>query len=164
MPSNYMDKFDSAEAFIRSELLANRGTHNIVSRAELLDAVYHAAPPGNVDLSNATKAEIFDRLVELVGARAYTMYPVGVSSHCFQLKFGITHREVLKMANTGFLKATGTSEFRMYGRYCSAATYDPYQYYSLTMEEVHEWLDTHKRIQRKKKEEDNEATDPGDRE
>ena len=163
MPSNYMDKFDSAEAFIRSELLANRGTHNIVSRAELLDDVYRAAP-GNDDLSNATKAELFDRLVELVGARAYTMYPVGVSSRCFQEKFGITHREVLKMANAGFLKATGTSEFRMYGRACSAATYDPYQYYSLTTEEVHKWLDSHKRIQRKKKEADNEATDPRDRE
>ena len=163
MPSNYMDKFDSAEAFIRSEVLANRGTHNIVSRAELLDAVYHAAPSGNVDLSNATKAEIFDRLVELVGARAYTMYPVGVSSHCFQLKFGITHREVLKMAKAVFLKATGTSEFRMYGRACSTASYDPYQYYSLTTEEVHEWLDTHKRIQWKK-EDDNEVADPRDRE
>ena len=162
MPSNYMDKFDSAEAFIRSELLANRGTHNIVSRAELLDAVYYAAP-GNDDLSNATKAELFDRLVELVGARAYTMYPVGVSSHCFQLKFGITHREVLKMAKASFLKSTGTSEFRMYGRACSTATYDPYQYYSLTTEEVHEWLDTHKRIQCKK-EDDNEIADPRDRE
>lgn len=163
MPSNYMDKFDSAEAFIRSELLANRGTHNIVSRAELLDAVYYAAP-GNDDLSNATKAELFDRLVELVGTRAYTMYPVGVSSHYFQLKFGITHREVLKMAKAGFLKATGTSEFRMYGRACSAATYDPYQYYSLTMEDVHEWLDAHKRIRWKKEEDDNEVADPRDRE
>lgn len=160
--SNYMDQFESPEAFVRSEVVANRGTHNIVNRAELVDDV-HLASSGNEDLSHATKAELFDRLVDLVGAKAYTMYPVGVSSRCFQLKFGITHREVLKMANAGFLKATGTSNFRMYGRACSAATYDPYQYYSLTTEEVHEWLDTHKRIQRKKKE-DNEATDPGDRE
>lgn len=42
-------------------------------------------------------------------------------------------------------KVKGEREFRLYGRLCYAKTYNPYDYFRLTPEEVHAWLDSHSR-------------------
>ena len=151
---NYMDKFDTPEAFIRAEVLANRGTQNIVDKDELIWMVAHQDPNPDRNYAKMSKAELFDLLVELVGADAYTMFPVGVSSRCWQLKFGIEHKDVLKMAKKEFIATTGEVRFRLYGRYCYAKTYSPYDYFRLTAEEVHNWLNEHSRKRNSAKKEE----------
>lgn len=141
---NYMDKFDSPEAFIRAEVIANRGTKNVIDKADLLTLL--ATTEGySDDFEKKTKAEIFDKLVEVMGSSIYDYIPAGVSSWSFQLKFGITNYDVKKMAKHGFIRVTGQSEFRKYGTYCIADTYSPFDYFRLTYEEVHAWLGAHSR-------------------
>ena len=141
---NFMDKYSTPEEFIRAEILANRGTKNIADKAVLIWHLQQASDEDR-DYSSLTKAELFDRLVALLGEKAYTLYPVGVSSLSFQLKFGIGHKDVLKMAKAGFITATGETEFRMYGKTCYAKTYSPFEYFRLTPEEVHAWLNANTR-------------------
>lgn len=145
MKENYMDKFATPEEFIRHEVLANRGTKSIVQKGELMQEVMYLPNAPEKDYDAMTKAELFDLLVELTGEKAYTLFPVGVGSYSFQLKFGVEHKDVLKMAKAGFIKATGEHEFRLYGRTRYAKTYSPKDYFRLTAEEVHEWLAAHSR-------------------
>lgn len=137
---NYMDKFQTPEEFIRNEVLANRGTQNIADKSELVWMLESHPKASDQDYSKLTKAELFDQLVELEGEKAYTLFPAGVSSRCFQLKFGIEHKDVLKMAKAGFISVTGEYRFRKFGKYLYAKTYSPYDYFRLTAEEVHAWL------------------------
>ena len=137
---NYMDKFDTPEAFIRAEIIANRGTKNVINKSCLLHMVEDKDTAENRGYAKMSKAQLFDLLVERMGPEAYAMFPVGVNSRCFQLKFGIGHKDVLKMAQKGFIATTGEVRFRLYGRYCYAKTYSPYDYFRLTAEEVHSWL------------------------
>lgn len=139
-PENYMDRFETPEQFIRAEILSNRGSNNIVDKADLLEVAEWKAEEGE-DLSKLSKAQLFDRIVEQYGNAAYAMFPVGVSSYCFQLKFGITHKEVLKLAKAGVLAVTGERKFRKYGKYLYAKTYSAFDYFRLTLEEVHKVLD-----------------------
>ncbi len=151
---NFMDKYSTPEQFIRSEVLSNRGTQNIISKQDLFETVVNrpGMTPESYDLcAKMSKAELLDRLVELDGMEAYKQFSCGVSSYSFQLKFGIEHEDVLKMAKAGFIEATGEVRFRKYGKYLYAKTYSPYDYFRLTPEEVHEWLAAHSR---KKKKED----------
>lgn len=141
---NFMDKYSTPEEFIRAEVLANRGTKNIVDKDKLIWYLQDISDKDQ-NYRSLSKAELFDRLVELLGEKAYTLFPVGVSSYCFQLKFGVQHKDVLKMSKAGFITATGETEFRMYGKICHAKTYSPFEYFRLTPEEVHAWLDTHSR-------------------
>lgn len=140
---NYMDQFNSPEMFIRHEVLANRGVKNVIDKSELLKMV--VAQDSSTDVTTFTKGQLFDRLIELKGAEAYTLFDVGVGSNSFQEKFGISHKDVLLMAKKGFLKATGSVEFRLYGKNRTAKTYSPYQYYQLTVDEVHQWLELNRR-------------------
>lgn len=137
---NYMDRFETPEEFIRAEILANRGSNNIVDKAELLEVADLKADMGE-DLSKLSKAELFDKIVEQYGNAAYTMFPVGVTSYCFQLKFGITHKKVLDLARAGVLTVTGERLFHKWGRYCVAKTYSAFDYFRLTPEEIREALD-----------------------
>ena len=145
---NYMDKFSSPEEYIRAEVCANRGTKNVIDKDELIFMLGNEDP--DYPTNGKTKGELWDRLVEVLGKDAYDLVPVGVSSFHFQLKFFITNADVKKMAKHGFIAITGAREFRMYGKTCYANTYSPYDYFRLTPEEVHAWLEAHSR---KKKEE-----------
>ena len=136
---NYMDRFETPEEFIRSEILANRGSNNIVDKSVLLEAVGWKALEGE-DLSKLSKAQLFDRLVELCGNTVYTMFPVGVSSFSFQLRFGITHKDVLKLAKAGVITVTGERKFRKYGKYLYAKLYSAFDYFRLTREEIQKAL------------------------
>lgn len=137
---NYMDRFTTPEEFIRAEILANRGSNNIVDKSVLLEVLGWRAGEGEY-LRRLSKAELFDRIVDQYGSQAYAMFPVGVSSISFQLKFGITHNDVLKLAKAGILTVTGWRNFRKYGKYLYAKTCSAFDYFRLTPEEVHKALD-----------------------
>lgn len=145
MNENYMDQFSSPEEFIRAEVLANRGTQSIATKDDLILAIEEAKYIPGKDYSQLTKAQLFDSLVELVGDKAYTMFPVGVSSFSFQLKYGIEHKDVLKLAKGGVITVTGEKRFRKYGKYLYAKTYSPFDYFRLTPEYIHGWLAEHTR-------------------
>lgn len=148
---NYMDQFSGPEEFIRREVLANRGTQNIIDKSDLLYMVASNPEVQDRNLEELSKAELFDFLIELEGADACTKFAVGVSSHSWQLKFGIEHKDVLKMAKKGFIATTGEQRFWAFGRYCYAKTYSPYDYFRLTTEEVHAWLAANPRKKRNTK-------------
>ncbi len=149
MSENYMSRFQSPEEFIRVEVTANRGTKSIVTKADLIWDVIRYTPPVK-PLDKLSKEQLFDLLVSGLGDKAYRLYPVGVSSIYWQHKFGITHKDVLKMAKAGFISATGEIEFRLYGRTCFAKTYSPWDFFRLTPERVHAWLADHASKKRKK--------------
>lgn len=138
MSYNFMDRFSTPEEFIRAEILANRGSNNVVDKSALQTVVSWKAEGEN--LSTLSKAELFDRIVEQYGSDAYTMFPVGVSSICFQKKFDISHKDVLKLAKAGILTVTGERKFRKYGKYLYAKTYSAFDYFRLTPEAVREYL------------------------
>lgn len=149
MSGNYMSQFSSPEEFIRAEVVANRGTKSIVTKADLIWDVIRYTPP-IAPLDRLSKEQLFDLLVSGLGDKAYRLYPVGVSSIYWQRKFDITHKDILKMAKAGFISATGETEFRLYGRTCFAKTYSPWDYFRLTPEVVHAWLADHASRKRKK--------------
>ena len=138
MIDNYMDQFSTPEEFIRAEILANRGSNNIVDKSKLLEIVSWKTE--GETLGTLSKAELFDRIVKQYGSDAYTMFPVGVSSNCFQKKFDISHKDVLKLAKAGILTVTGERKFRKYGKYLYAKTYSAFDYFRLTPEAVREYL------------------------
>lgn len=140
---NYLNKFNTPEEFIRAEVLANRGSQNIIDKSKLIDMVVDVDSDIDRNYKKMSKKELLDLLVELAGLEVYSKFPVGVNSMSFQLKFSITHQDVLKMAKKGFITPTGEVRFRKYGRYCHAKTYSPYDYFRLTAEEVHAWLESH---------------------
>ena len=143
---NYMNNYDSPEAFIRAEVLSNRGTDSIVMKNDLLQMAQRVTDEA---LTKLSKAELFDLLVEKVGSEVYTMFPVGVSSFCFQLKFDIDHTAVKRLAKAGVIRATGRHRFRLYGKNRYADTYSPYDYFRLTPEEIHAWLEAHPNSKKK---------------
>ena len=141
MAENYMDRFTTPEEFIRAEVLANRGSDNVADKAELLEICKLRA--GNEErLDNLTKAQLFDRIVDLYGPEAYSMFSVGVSSICLQEKFDITHKDVLKLAKAGVLTVTGKRKFRKYGKYLYANLYSAYDYFGLSAVDIQKHLAT----------------------
>lgn len=139
MTENYMDRFSNPAEFIRSEILANRGSNNVVDKAELLKVCGWKA--GDEErLDNLTKAQILDRIVDQYGPEAYSMFPVGVSSICIQMKFGITNKDVLKLAKAGILTVTGERKFRKFGKYLYAKLYSAYDYFRLTISDIQKHL------------------------
>lgn len=139
MTENYMDRFATPEEFIRSEILANRGDNNVVNKAELLTVLGWKSDTDE-RLDRLTKAQLFDKVVDMYGAQAYSMFPVGVNSICFQIKFGINHKDVLKLAKSGILTVTGERKFRKYGKYLYAKVYSAFDYFRLTSETVQQHL------------------------
>lgn len=84
------------------------------------------------------------------GNDAYTMFPVGVSSFNFQLKFDIDHTTVKRLARAGVIHVVAQKRFRAYGRYNYANLYSPWDYFRLTREEVQNWLEEHPVRKRRK--------------
>ena len=140
MPENYMDQFSTPEEFIRHEILANRGSDNIVDKAVLLEVLGWKASQEE-RLHRLSKAELFDRVIEQCGNAAYIMFPVGVSSLSFQLKFGISHKDVLRLAKAGVLTVTGERRFRKYGKNLYAKVFSAYDYFRLTPGDIHKHLE-----------------------
>lgn len=136
---NYMDRFSSPEEFIQSEILANRGARNVVSKETMANIVGWKAKEGE-RLERMTKAQLWEMILQQYGDKAYTLFPVGVQSSCFQKKFGITHYQVLKLAEAGVITCTGTYSFRAYGKSLHAKIFSPFDYFRLTPTEVQQAL------------------------
>lgn len=147
--NNLMDRYRTPEEYIRSAVLANLGTDSIATKADLTALIVERDQTER-EYSKMTKAELYDLLAELMGDSIYTHFPVGVSSHAFQQKFNITHKDVQKMEKKGFIRATGEVRFRAYGQDRYAKTYDPYAYYRLTPAEIHAWLEKHQSTRKTK--------------
>lgn len=137
---NYMDRFETPEDFIRSEILANRGTNSVVTKEQLAEVAGWKSEDGR-PIERLAKGKLWAMVVNQYGERAYTMFPVGVSSICFQQKFGINHKDVLKLAKAGVITCTGERKFRKYGRYCHAKVFSAFDYFRLTAEDVHMQLE-----------------------
>lgn len=143
---NYMNNYDSPEAFIRAEVLNNRGAVRDVTKNALLQLAQRVT---GEDLTKLSKAELFDLLAEKVGSEFYTAFPVGVSSFCFQLKFDIDYIAVCRLVKAGVIRATGKLRFRLGGINTYVETYSPYDYFRLTPEEIHAWLEEHPNTKRR---------------
>ncbi len=143
---SYIAQFDSAEAYIRARV-TSRMTRSITKNdiIELMNTKDKSR-----DCHKMTKVGVFDALVETYGNEAYRMFPVGISSIDWQRKFNIEHRDVLKMALKGFIAVTGSVEFSLYGKRLEAPTYSPFDFFRLTPEEVHAWLDAQPKRGKKK--------------
>lgn len=140
MAKNYMDRFETPEDFIRHAITSNRGTQNVLDKYELISlALTHDI---DINPQKMTKDEIYLRVIEKVPLEEICKKcrHLGVSSHSFQQKFNVTHKEVKRMARSGFIKITGSERFRAYGKECYADLYSVYDYFRLTAEEVHNWL------------------------
>lgn len=136
---NYMEKFKTPEEYIRYQILANKGTQNVIDKKQLV----HLAEERGIEVqAKMTKEQILQCLEEKISLAEVETYcgHLGVSSYHFQQKFSITHEEVKRMARLGFIHVTGTERFRAYGKYLYADLYSTYEYFALTKEHVEKWL------------------------
>ena len=146
---NYMDNFETPEEFIRHEILSNRGTQNVIDKAGLICLAQEKEIETD---KRMTKEEILDLLVEKMPFEKIAEHcNLGVSSYSFQLKFGISHDEVKRMARLGYIKVTGNHKVWLFGKCRYADTYSVFDYYRLTKEEIHEWLKANPKGTRKAK-------------
>lgn len=136
---NYIDRFETPQEFIRSEVLANRGTRSPVTKEFMITCAGWKAKEGEQP-GKMTKAQLWDMLYQQYGDKVYTMFPVGVNSGAFQRKFGITHYEVKKLAAAGVIAVTGEYAFRAYGKNLHAKVFSAFDYFRLTPTEVRQAL------------------------
>lgn len=131
-------KYKSPEEFIRAELLTNRGSQNICSKNDL--AALLAEIDSSVDTTGLSKTELVDRLIDQMGSRFYKLFPVGISSYSWQERFEITNKQVKQLAAAGYISVTAQKTFRKFGKELTAPLYDPYAFYAMTKEQIHEIL------------------------
>lgn len=136
----YLDRFTGAEDFIRNEVAANRGNRSIITKGELLRIASDHEVPANAGMG---KAEIYDRLRQNLSLFDILKHckGIGVKSYNIQEKFGISHKEVKKLEESGFLKISGYETARLYGKWVQVPLYDPVRVYELTVEEVRSELE-----------------------
>lgn len=133
------------EAFVCRQICSNRGTDNVVMKTALIDLAerYHISVTPKM-----TKEEIYLQLREQLYLKdILAVCNIGVKSIDVQQLFGITHRELKKLEESGFLRVSGKRRFCAYGRNIYVPLYDAIQVYSLTPEAVHDEL---KRLSKRK--------------
>lgn len=133
--AGYLEQFADAEAFVRRQICANRGTENAVMRDDLIKL---AEQNGIKVKSTMTKDEIYLQLRERLNLESIIEIceHIGVRSINMQQRFGIPHTEVKKLERSGFLKASGYEEIRLYGKYRQVPLYNPVQVFELTREAI----------------------------
>ncbi len=134
-----MDRFKTAEEYIRYEIISNKGTQNVIDKDKLIQL---ANSKGIEIKTEMKKGDIYTLLrgkisLEDIVARCEHL---GVSSYSFQIKFEITHQEVKRMARLGIIQITGKERFRANGKYRYADLYSVFDYFRLIREDVHNWL------------------------
>lgn len=137
------------EEMIITLISQNRGTHNFINKDKLINL---ALENGVEDVSDKMdKKDIAVAFAKQIGyAELAKLAAVGVSSYEMQKKFGISNREVKKMADSGFFTIVGSESFRMYGKTRHANLYSPYDYFK-SEEEILDWLDEHKGVIKKER-------------
>ncbi len=132
---NWIDlRFASAEDFIKFA---------ICSRAKPVirkDKLLRMGESGGIEFPrNATKQEVLQALLDnnVTLEEIIKGELIGIGSIEFQKKFGISNRDVQRLAKAGFLKILAHKIVRFYGKCRKVPLYDAYQYFELTPEEVH---------------------------
>lgn len=135
--------YKTPEAFIIAELCKNKGAQNNVMKCELVEDAKKLQI--DFDEKRADKKELIEKIIAKIGTEAVAeQYGVGIGSYHWQQKFDITNADVRKMAKKGFIKITGRERYRAFGKYQWANLYSVFQFYQLTAEEIHKWLDNKK--------------------
>lgn len=144
-----MDYFQSPEDYILCMLTSRSQSSNAVPKEVL---VSYACSQGIEVTRSMTKKDIFIELKEKISLEDIALdLSIGVSSGSFQMKFGLSHNEVKRMARLGFIQITGKEQFRAYGKYCYADIYSVFDYFRLTKKDVHKWLEENPKGTRKSK-------------
>ena len=137
------EKFPTPYDYIKRQIVANKGTQNSIMKDKLIEL---AKKNGVLVEKSDTKEMIFVNLVEKMPLEDIVAEcNIGIGSFAFQQKFGITGADVKKMAEKGFIKVTGKEYFRAYGQSLYANLYSVFDYYRLTSDEVHKWLQANTR-------------------
>lgn len=127
---NYMDKFATPEEFLQRELCKNKGTQNCINKAELVKI---AVECGVRCTGKESKSELVKIVIEKLGGKELERRcNVGVSSHCFCEKYGITKEGLKKLARKGTITITGIARFHAYGSTYEAPLYSVYDYFSFS--------------------------------
>lgn len=135
--ANYMDYFSSPEEFIRFHVTA-RSKFSVIDR----DGLIEIARSNGISIGrNVTKVKILNLILEKMSLEEFAgLLNCGVRSGSFQQKFGITHKDVKRMAQLGVIQVTGSERVRLYGKYCDVDLYSVFDYFRLTREAVYKWL------------------------
>ncbi|MDE5771944.1 MAG: hypothetical protein K2I06_10030, partial [Ruminococcus sp.] len=100
--TNYMDYFKSPEDYIVCMLTSRSKSQNAVPKEVLVSYAYSQ---GIKVTRSMTKKDIFMALKEKNSLKDIALeLSIGVSSNSFQMKFGLSHNEVKRMARLGFIQ------------------------------------------------------------
>ncbi len=137
--AHYMELFQSPEEYIIHRIGLNMGTHSCIAKTRLLQL---ARENGIFIDPDTNKVKIARIVMRKIGAEALAKecQSMGVSSYNFQQKFGITNADVKLLAQTEFLKVTGTERYRTFNGYRYASLYSVFQYFQLTPADVQKQL------------------------
>lgn len=150
MSENYMDYYSSPEEFIRV-LCTSRSEYSIIDKNGLMEI---AANDFGISVNwKMTKSQIYELILEKASLEEFAdmLCCCGVRSGAFQQKFVISHQEVKRMAHLGFIRITGHERVRFYGKYNYVDLYSVFDYFRLTKEEVHKWLEANPKGTKKAK-------------
>ncbi len=139
--AHYLESFDSPEEYIIHRICLNMGTENCINKIQLLKLAEENGFSFDPDNS---KEKIAKMVMQQIGAEALAKEcrSMGVSSYNFQQKFGITNADVKLLAQTGFLKVTGTERYRTFNGYRYASLYSVFQYFQLTKQDIQKRLES----------------------
>lgn len=150
MVENYMDYYSSPEEFIRV-LCTSRSEYSIIDKDGLMEI---AANDFSISVNRKmTKSQIYELILEKASLEEFAdmLCCCGVRSVAFQQKFDISHQEVKRMVRLGYIKVTGAERIRLYGKHCYVDLYSVFDYFRLTKEEVHKWLEANPKGTKKAK-------------
>ena len=123
---------------LKKLICQNKGTQCAIMKDDLIKL----AKANGVNVKKGeTKEVIFVNLstkmpIEEIAAKCNT----GVRSIDIQRKFSITGAQVKQMAAHGLFHVTGKERFNAYGRTITANLYSIFDFYKLSYEDVHNWL------------------------
>lgn len=143
------EEFKTAEEYLDWLFLSNRGTQSFIKKDDLkrLATFYKLSFK-----DNATKEELYTLILSCITHKELAgKFNVGVSSYEYQHKFNISGEEVKRLERLGFISVTGSQRFHAYGKYQHAPLYDAFEFYSLTLDNVREFLNHNPKGTRKNK-------------
>ncbi|MCM1230031.1 MAG: hypothetical protein NC489_07860 [Ruminococcus flavefaciens] len=146
--SNYMDYFSSPEEFIRVHT-TSRSKYSVIDKDDLIWIAEQSY--GITADKKMTSSQILDMILEKTSLEEFSEHlDYGVRSNSFQQKFDISHDEVKRMARLGFIQVTGSMRVRLYGKWRNVNLYSVFDYFRLTKEAVHKWLEENPKGTKKK--------------
>ena len=128
---------------IKQLICQNRGCNSFATKQELIEA---GSKRGLIISDSLSKEQIYDLIITVYTANELeVLFNVGLSSYDVQQKFDVTNYEVKKLAKNGVISVTGNENFSSFGKRHTAPLYSVFDFCRLTSEEVHNWLNNHRR-------------------